>query len=130
MIPEAEVQKLVDKLDSDRIIKFFRKNSANTVYFHCVGEADLNIQSMGDLDRSALQVPTLALEEDTYLVLHNHQTLSTKLAADDFQVATISVDLLVPLAESLAAVNGIAIQCSNCYFTVDLEELKTGLAAA
>lgn len=127
MIPEPEIQKLVDKLDSDRIVKFFRKNSANQVYFHCVGEAGINISSISDLDNSELQVPTLALEDDTYLVLHNNKKLSEKLAGDNFQVAAITVSLLVSLAESLPAVNGIAIQCSNCYFTVDLDELKTGL---
>lgn len=127
MIPEPEIQKLVDKLDSDRIIKFFRKNSTNQVYFHCVGETGVNISSASDLDTSELQVPTLALEDDTYLVLHNNKKLSEKLASDNFQVAAITVNLLVALAESLPAVNGIAIQCSNCYFTVDLNELKAGL---
>lgn len=127
MIPEPEIQKLVDKLDSDRIVKFFRKNSANQVYFHCVDEAGINIGSISDLENSELQVPTMALEDDTYLVLHNNKRLSEKLAATNFQIATIKVSLLVALAESLPAVNGIAIQCSNCYFTVDLDELKAGL---
>lgn len=127
MIPEPEIQKLVDKLDSDRIVKFFRKNSANQVYFHCVSVEEVNISNIADLNSSELQIPTLALEDDTYLVLHNHKSLSTKLAEESFQVASITVSLLIELAESLPAVNGIAMQGSNCYFTVDLDELKSGL---
>jgi hypothetical protein len=129
MIPEAEIKKLVDKLDTDRIIKFFRKNATNTVYFHHLVEEGDNaseVDSDSIQDRE-LQVPTLVMEEDSFLLVHNNQKLSQTLAKDDFQVASIAVNKLLDLAQSLDGVNGIAVQCNSCYFTVDLDELRDGL---
>lgn len=129
MIPEPEIKKLVDKLDTDRIIKFFRKNATNTVYFHHIGEDGDNATQIDtdNIQDRELQVPTLVMEEDSFLLVHNNQKLSQTLAKDDFQVASIAVNKLLDLAQSLAGVNGIAVQCNSCYFTVDLDELREGL---
>ena len=60
MIPEAEIKKLVDKLDTDRIIKFFRKNATNTVYFHHLGEdgEDATEVKLDNVPDRELQVST------------------------------------------------------------------------
>ena len=129
MIPESEIKKLVDKLDTDRIIKFFRKNATNTVYFHHLADdSDNAIEVVTDnIQDRELQIPTLVMEEDSFLLVHNNQKLSQTLAKDDFQVASVAVNKLLDLAQSLGGVNGIAVQCSSCYFTVDLDELRDGL---
>lgn len=129
MIPEIEIKKLVEKLSSERIIKFFRKNVTNTVYFHHLSEdSEVSLGSSDNVEEIDLKLPTLEIEDGTFLVAHSNESLSKTLAKDDFQVASITVRKLVELAQSLPAVNGIAVQCNSCYFTVDIEELLEGLA--
>lgn len=126
MIPEKEVEKLSDKLSIDAVAKFFRKNDANVVYFHHVSDvADFEVTADYDFENSELQLPTLAIEEDVYLVVHSNKKLSQTLAKSDYQVGTIALAQLLNLAQSLEAVNGLVVQGNSCYFSVDIEDLVT-----
>jgi len=128
MIPEIEVVELSENLTLDGVVEFFHQNENNLVYFHHVSDIpNLEVDTLYNFEKGELKIPTLANESGTFLVIHINKKVSQSLVSNKCKVGAIKVKKLVGLAKSLKSVNGIAVQCNTCFFTIGINELENGL---
>ena len=128
MIPDSAVEKLSENLTLKGILKFFIKHQNDLIYFHHVSKLpEVSVRTLVNFDKGELKLITTKAEGDMLLVIHTSKTVSESLLKNSAKVGSVPLRKVIDLATSLKTVNGIAVQCASCYFTIGLKELQDGL---
>lgn len=128
MIPDSEVEELTEDLSQERVVRFFKKHQNKLIYFHHVSKVpEVGVTALVNYEKGELKLVTTKVNNDLFWVVHTSKKVSVALLKTPAVLGSIKLKNVLNLASSLNQVNGVAVQCSSCYFTIGIKELREGL---